>query len=158
MRQNVRMVPMTTRITSADLFMLERAVSKFMGTEVGEVFALTPGTFAFVASAGPEVHGWCWGYHLVRPDGTSMLYLHQLEVDESHRRKGIGRELLRAFMDAGVQAGATKMFLTAGAGNTPARSLYESMGGGLASQGPTVNYWFMLSEALGRGSEGWAAP
>jgi ribosomal protein S18 acetylase RimI-like enzyme len=105
---------MSTRVTSADLFMLERAVSKFMGSAVGEVFALTPGTIAFVASAGPEVHGWCWGYHLVRPDGTSMLYLHQLEVDESHRRKGIGRELLRAFMDAGVQAGATKMFLTAG--------------------------------------------
>jgi hypothetical protein len=26
-----------------------------------------------------EVQGWCWGYVLARPDGTSMLYLHSLE-------------------------------------------------------------------------------
>ena len=50
------------------------------------------------------------------------LYLHQIKVDEAHRRKGIGRELLRAFMTAGARAGATKMFLTTGAENTAARS------------------------------------
>jgi hypothetical protein len=36
------------------------------------------------------------------------------------------------------------MFLTTGEDNTAARSLYEAMGGGLAEQGPTVNYWFLL--------------
>jgi ribosomal protein S18 acetylase RimI-like enzyme len=76
-----------------------------------------------------------------------MLYLHQIEVAEGHRRTGIGRELLRAFMAAGVAAGATKMFLTTGEANAPARALYESMGGGLASQGPTVSYWFLLDPA-----------
>ena len=73
-----------------------------------------------------------------------MLYVHQLEVAESHRRKCIGRNLLRAFMEAGVKAGATKMSLTTGAENVAARSLYESLGGGLAAQGPAVNYWFLL--------------
>jgi hypothetical protein len=29
--------------------------------------------------------------------------------------------------------------------NTAARRLYESMGAGLATQGPTVNYWFALA-------------
>ncbi len=73
-----------------------------------------------------------------------MLYVHQLDVAESHRRRGVGRDLLRAFMGAGVKAGATKMFLTTGEANVAARSLYESLGGGLAAQGPTVNYWFLL--------------
>jgi ribosomal protein S18 acetylase RimI-like enzyme len=73
-----------------------------------------------------------------------MLYLHQLEVDEAYRRRGIARELMAAFMTAGAKSGATKMFLTTAADNTPARTLYESLGGGLASQGPTVNYWFLL--------------
>ena len=41
----------------------------------------------FVALAGSEILGWCWGYQLIRPDDSSMLYLHQLEVDETHRRK-----------------------------------------------------------------------
>lgn len=47
-------------------------------------------------------------------------------------------------MTAGVAGGATKMFLTTGAENTAERSLYDAMGGGLAAQGPTVNYWFLL--------------
>ncbi len=123
---------------------VEQAVSKFMGVKAGQAYAVSPSTMTFVAHAGEEIAGWCWGYELVRPDDSSMLYLHQLEVDEAHRRQGIARDLMTAFMEAGSSSGATKMFLTTGADNTPARTLYESMGGGLASQGPTVNYWFML--------------
>lgn len=136
---------MDLRITMADADSLKLAVSKFMGADAGEIYAEAPGTMTFVASAGPEILGWSWGYHLVRPDDSSMLYLHQIEVDEAHRRKGIGRELLRGFMTAGARAGATKMSLTTGADNVAARSLYEDMGGGLASQGPTLNYWFLLN-------------
>ena len=73
-----------------------------------------------------------------------MLYLHQIEVAEAYRCQGIGRSLLRAFMTAGAEDGASKMFPTTGADNVAARSLYDAMGGGLASQGPTVNYWFLL--------------
>ena len=47
-------------------------------------------------------------------------------------------------MAAGRRAGASKMFLNTAEANRPARRLYESMGGGLAAQGPTVNYWFQL--------------
>ncbi len=41
------------------------------------------------------------------------------------------------------------MFLTTGEENLAARSLYESLGGGLAAQGPTVNYWFLLDPHQG---------
>jgi hypothetical protein len=47
-------------------------------------------------------------------------------------------------MAAGRAAGASRMFLSTGEVNTPARTLYESLGGGLAGQGPTVTYWFVL--------------
>ena len=67
-----------------------------------------------------------------------------LEAAEAHRRKGLGRELLRAFMTEGSKAGATKMFLFTAADNVAARSLYKSLGGGMSSQGDTVNYWFLL--------------
>jgi ribosomal protein S18 acetylase RimI-like enzyme len=137
---------MSTRIVVADLALLERAVDKFMGAKASKAYTATPGATALVALTGPEISGWCWGYHLIRPDDSSMLYLHQLKVDEAHRRQGIGRDLLRTFMTTGAQAGATKMFLTTGAENTAARALYDTMGGGLAAQGPTVNYWFLLNQ------------
>ncbi|TDO33808.1 acetyltransferase (GNAT) family protein [Kribbella sp. VKM Ac-2527] len=112
----------------ADQALLERAVDKFMGTKAGPAYASAPGTTALIAITGPEISGWCWGYHLIRPDDSSMLYLHQLKVDEAYRRQGIGRDLLRTFMTTGAQAGATKMFLTTGAENAAARALYEGYG------------------------------
>lgn len=134
-------------IVVPDSELLDRVVSQFMGgAQAGRAFADAPNTLVFVALSGSDITGWCWGYHLVRPDGTSMAYLHQLKVVEAHRRTGIGRALLRTFMTAGAQAGATKMFLTTGADNTPARALYDSMGGGPPTQGPTANYWFLLNQ------------
>jgi ribosomal protein S18 acetylase RimI-like enzyme len=139
------------RVSPADAAVLEDAARRFAGRPDGAAaFARSPGTLAFVAVEGAEVQGWCWGYLLARPDGPDMLYLHELEVAEHWRRRGVGRGLLRSFMEAGVRLGATKMFLTTGESNTAARALYESMGAGLATQGPTVNYWFLLPPASDR--------
>jgi ribosomal protein S18 acetylase RimI-like enzyme len=120
-------------------------VRQFRDVDSGEPFLSAPGAVAFVAVEGDDVAGWCWGHHILRPDETSMLYLHELEVVEQFRRRGIGRELVRSFVEAGRSLGATKMFLTAGEANAPARALYEELGGGLAEQGPTVNYWFLIA-------------
>jgi ribosomal protein S18 acetylase RimI-like enzyme len=133
-------------ISAAEDELLERAAQRFgRRTDGVATFVRAPGTIAFVAAEGDDVHGWCWGYLLPRPDGTSMLYLHNLEVAEHCRRRGTGRGLLRAFIAAGIRLGAARMFLTTGEDNTAARRLYESMGAGLATQGPTVSYWFRLS-------------
>ncbi|MFE4539081.1 GNAT family N-acetyltransferase [Streptomyces scopuliridis] len=143
---------MITQISRADLPLLEKAVRHFRGAvriDAIGAFSDAPGALAFVAADETEILGWCWGHHLARPDSSSMLYVHQLEVAEVHRRQGVGRSLLRAFMEAGTKAGATKMFLTTGEENLAARSLYESLGGGLAAQGPTVNYWFLLGPHQG---------
>jgi ribosomal protein S18 acetylase RimI-like enzyme len=112
---------------------------------VAAPFTGSPEPIALTAEGDDgRAQGSCWGYVLPRPDGTTMLYLHHLEVAEQFRRRGVGRALLRAFIDAGAERGATKMFLTTGEHNAAARALYESMGAGLATQGPTVNYWFHL--------------
>ena len=129
----------------AQVDLLRQATRRFAGADPPRAFAEAPATLAFVALGGSnEVIGWCWGYHLVRPDAAPMLYLHELEVAQSHRRQGHGRALVEAFIAAGRSAGAAKMFLSTAKDNKPARQLYDSMGGGLAAQGPTVNYWFVL--------------
>ncbi len=113
--------------------LLRRATLKFGGTDEAGAFLRAPAALAFVAvEDSHEVIGWCWGYHLVRPDASPMLYLHELEVAESHRRQGHGRALLEAFMAAGRSAGAAKMFLSTAEADEPARPLYDSMG--VASQ------------------------
>ncbi|MFG3577671.1 GNAT family N-acetyltransferase [Micromonospora chersina] len=136
---------MIRRVAAADVRLIDRAMARFGAAPGGgQAFLGSPGALAFVASEGEEVVGWCWGYHLIRPDASSMLYLHRVEVAQDHRRRGVGGALLRAFMSAGAQAGASRMFLTTGEANAPARALYESLGGGLAAPGPTVTYWFLL--------------
>ena len=142
MHQHVLVI---TDVSSPEnLPLLAAAVRKFRGVEGGKGYAASPSALAFVATEGPEIAGWCWGYHLPRPDALSMLYLHDVKVDEPYRRQGVGRRLVEAFMDAGRRAGASKMFLTTSEVNMPARRLYEALGGGVAEEGPTVNYWFLL--------------
>ena len=85
------------RASSAAVEVLEEAIRRFVGVASGvAAFVQSPGTSAFIAVDGHEVQGWCWGYVLARPDGASMLYLHNLEVAESCRGRGIGRSGGRA--------------------------------------------------------------
>src|SRR5215813_11221122 len=104
-------VPVIVRITEAQVPLLERAVGQFKAAQGAASFVHAPGTVAFVAAEDGEVLGWCWGYELRRPDAGTMFYLHELEVAPAHRRRGIGRALLAAFVAASTAAGASKLFL-----------------------------------------------
>jgi GNAT superfamily N-acetyltransferase len=55
-------------------------------------------------------------------------YLEELYVVPAQRRKGIGRALLNAAMNAARLAGANHFELTTGETDTEARALYESSG------------------------------
>lgn len=135
---------MITHISRDDLPLLDRAAHRFRGVLADAAFLEPRSVMTFVASEGDDILGWCWGYRLVRPDGSAMLYVHGLDVAEAHRRRGIGRNLLAAFMAAGREAYASTMFVFTDEANAVARSFYESMGGGPPAQGPSVNYWFRL--------------
>ncbi len=91
------------------------------------------GDEALITTASP--HG------VETEDGRSEF---RVRLDQLGEVVAPSNELVRTFMTAGAAAGATKMFLTTGADNAGARALYDSLGGGLAEQGPTVNYWFLL--------------
>jgi GNAT superfamily N-acetyltransferase len=71
-------------------------------------------------------------------------YLEELYVIPEQRRKGIGRALLEASINAARKAGANHFELTTGETDTEARSLYESRGltnreGG--PDGPSMLYY-----------------
>lgn len=135
------------RATSAERELLDRAVRAFRGHGDVDRFLAAEGTVASLVVDDATIRGWCWGYHLVRPDASSMAYLHELEVVEGSRHRGLGRQLVQAFMAAVSSLGASRMFLNTGVDNVAARRLYESLGGRCAEQGPTVGYWFQLRPA-----------
>lgn len=138
-------IPQIIDVSSpSQVALLRQASLKFRAGSQAEAFAAASSALAFVAVDGREAVGWCWGYQLVRPDAGSMLYLHGLEVGQEHRRRGVGRALVEAFMATGRDAGATTMFLFTATSNEPATRLYESLGGGPPGHGPTSNYWFRL--------------
>jgi ribosomal protein S18 acetylase RimI-like enzyme len=120
------------------------AARRFRGDVDSQPFLQLVNARGFVALEHGEPVGWCWGYFLMRPDGAAMAYVHELEVAPEVRQQGIGRALFLAFMGAAKAAGVKKLFLFTGAENVAARTLYDSLGGSLAEQGPTVNYWFAL--------------
>lgn len=72
----------------------------------------------------PATDGSPVGYVLLI--GGDDVHLAELLVHPAHRRKGHGRELLRAAIDR--QEPGTRVTLAVAADNDPARSLYESVG------------------------------
>ena len=54
--------------------------------------------------------------------------LNDLYVDEDHRKKGIGQELIKTVMEFAKQNGATTVELSTAIDNYTAQSLYENIG------------------------------
>jgi N-acetylglutamate synthase len=56
------------------------------------------------------------------------LGVHGLRVDESQRRRGLGRRLMAGLLEAGAEAGARTVWLEVDRCNTPAWMLYAELG------------------------------
>lgn len=101
------------------------------------VVALDEGVVVGMASAVDHVH----------PDKPPQLWINELGVAPTHRRRGIGRQLLQALLAHGRQLGCTEAWLGTESDNLPARALYEQAG---STPEPFVLYTFPLAAtALG---------
>jgi len=56
------------------------------------------------------------------------LGIYDLYVEETHRRSGLGSQLVRTLLDVGAEHGATTAWLHVERENEPARVLYEALG------------------------------
>lgn len=73
------------------------------------------------------------GMAFVACHGTEAM-VHALEVRDSHRRQGLGRNLLHAAANWAADQGATRLSLVVTRQNTAARSLYARLGMGVVGQ------------------------
>lgn len=101
-------------------------------------------TFFLAAQDGQRPVGLSWGVHVGTPTGRRMTYLHQLDVIESHRRRGIASELVAAAMTLARTAGSERFWLSTGGHNLAAQALYDRLGGDRKVDGD-VNYWWVLN-------------
>lgn len=83
----------------------------------------TPGTVALIATAGEEPVGLAMGR--AAADEAEVI---TIATDPGHRRRGIGRQLLRGLIDALAGRGARAVFLEVDARNGAAQALYAAAG------------------------------
>lgn len=87
-------------------------------------------TFVSIAAlAGADVVGGLAGYLLPKfEQARSELYLYDLAVAETHRRRGIATALIERLREVAVERGAWVIFVQADLGDDPAVALYTKLG------------------------------
>jgi aminoglycoside 3-N-acetyltransferase I len=87
------------------------------------------GVFALAAVAGDVVVGGLVAYELEKfEQERSEIYIYDLAVAESHRRRGIATALIERLREIAAQRGAWVIYVQADYGDDPAIALYEKLG------------------------------
>ncbi len=102
-------------------------VQALLGLLSAEAQVTDPEAPAYVAVVDGTVAGMVTLCVFHTLTGTKA-YLDHLVVAPEHRRRGIGRALVEHAIARAVEAGASRIDLTAGAGKDAGRALYESLG------------------------------
>lgn len=125
---------MIKRLTSSDLSLVENLLHSQNKSDpkLENIAAFLENEFnyfmAYVEEG--EIIGFALAYTLQRYDGqNSMMYLHEIGVNEDSRRKGIGKKLLKALKNICTENDFMKLFLITNKSNRPAVRLYESLDG-----------------------------
>ena len=87
-------------------------------------------TIFLAAFRGAEPVGFVFGYELPRRHGAaSILFVYELDVDEAHRRQGIGGRLMRELAEIARSRGVSEGFVLTEPENDAANALYRSLEG-----------------------------
>lgn len=108
-----------------------------------ESFLQNPSSFLLGAYVDGAPVGLAWGLQMRSPSGRLTTYLHELDVHEDWRRRGVGSALVGEAMALARRRGSTKFWLSTGGHNAVAQALYESLDGDRKPLGD-VNYWWDL--------------
>jgi len=80
------------------------------------------------------VVGFASGVHYVHPDKTPELFVNEVGVAPSHRRRGIGKKLLETLLELGRAEGCLEAWVGTGPSNIAAIALYASIDGAEAPE------------------------
>ncbi|UED85632.1 GNAT family N-acetyltransferase [Streptomyces profundus] len=107
-----------------------------------ERFLASPGHHLLLAYAegaeGPV--GMVTGVEMTHPDKGTEMFLHELGVAPSHRRRGVGRGLVEALAELARERGCHGMWVAVDTDNEPALATYRSAGGSFEGPCTVVNW------------------
>lgn len=88
-------------------------------------YLAAPGHLMLLALDGDVVVGQCAAVIHYHPDKPTELYVDELGTASTHRRRGIGRQLLDAMFDWGRELGCAEAWLGTELDNEAANGLYR---------------------------------
>jgi ribosomal protein S18 acetylase RimI-like enzyme len=95
------------------------------------------------------VVGFASGVHYIHPDKPPELWINEVGLAPTHRRRGLGKAVLTALLEVGRAHNCTAAWVLTYRTNVAAMALYSSLGGteGADDSGPTnglIGYSFTL--------------
>ena len=97
--------------------------------EMAQRFLDSPSHFIAVAIEDGTVVGMATANEYLHPDKPVMIWVNEMGVATSHRRRGIGKQLLTYILEMAQDKGFEEIWLGTEDDNVPARALYKSAGG-----------------------------
>jgi ribosomal protein S18 acetylase RimI-like enzyme len=97
------------------------------------------------------VVGFASAVHYVHPDKRPELWINEVAIAATHRRRGLGKAVLEALLDLGRALNCTEAWVLTDQSNLAAMKFYAALGGiegvgGAGPSNPIVGYSFALDE------------
>jgi aminoglycoside 6'-N-acetyltransferase I len=107
-----------------------------------------------VAIDGGLVVGFASGVHYIHPDKPAELWINEVAVAPTHRRRGLGKAVIRAPLEVGRAHNCKVAWVLTDRNNVAAMALYSSVGGTegadeLGSGHAMLGYSFAIADAVG---------
>jgi ribosomal protein S18 acetylase RimI-like enzyme len=120
--------------------------------ELTREFLEDPRHHIAVAIEDSLVVGFASGVHYLHPDKQPELWINEVAVAPAHRRRGLGKAVLKALFEIGRAHRCAVAWVLTDRSNAAAMALYSSVGGteGADNDGPaeaTLGYSFDLRDA-----------
>ena len=130
---------------------LQSIVEVFRHQQIDEQKALAfinhPATIVYVCMDNGKAVGYSLAYRMPRMDnGSDILQIYHLFVLEEYRRRGIARTLINYMLEYAKKEQLHYVFLLTGTSFTPARKLYESLGGYNHPEFKETYYWYITGQ------------
>ena len=104
-------------------------------------FLVEPGHHLLFAYDGDVPVGFISGVETVHPDKGAEMFLYELGVAESHRRRGVGRALIQRLANIARAAGCYGMWVATEAENIAALAAYEAAGAKREDEPAVILTW-----------------